>query len=107
MEENNQNVGQPVNQNVNVGGNSNTTENTTNGYAITSLVLGCVGLVGWVVAIIGYIVGALAIVFGCISKKSRKSSMSTVGIVMGSITLVLSLLNSIAGIFLALAVMPY
>lgn len=101
-EEKNQEVISNVDNNENSNRSENTKNETTNGYAVASLVLGCIGLVGWLLPIIGYIVGILAIVFGCISKKSRKNSMSTIGIVMAVVTLILSATNSILGVLMTL-----
>lgn len=101
MEEKNQDV-ISQNNNENLDSNKNSQKTATNGYAVASLVLGCIGLIGWLLPIIGYIVGILAIVFGCISKKSNKNSMSTIGIVMAVVTLILSATNSILGVLMTL-----
>lgn len=70
--------------------------------AIAGLVLGIIGLIGWCCPIIGFILGALAITFGVQGRSSENAGMATVGIVLGIITLVLSLINAIAGVMLQL-----
>jgi len=60
------------------------------GKAIAALVLGIVGLVAWLIPIIGFIFGVLAVIFGSISTKASKG-MAIAGIIMGSITILLSL----------------
>ena len=68
--------------------------------ATAALVLGIIGLVAWLIPIIGYPVTIVGLVLGIKSVKSEKRGMAIAGIVMSSIGLVLSLVNSIAGVIL-------
>ena len=70
------------------------------GMAITSLVLGLVGLIGWLFPCCGYPITILGLIFGIIGIKKGGKTMATVGIVLSSVTLVLTILNSIAGVYL-------
>ncbi|MBR3575257.1 MAG: hypothetical protein IKN97_08850 [Lachnospiraceae bacterium] len=68
--------------------------------ATAALVLGIISLVAWLIPIIGYPVTIVGLVLGIKSVKSEKRGMAIAGIVMSSIGLVLSLVNSIAGVIL-------
>ena len=68
--------------------------------ATAALVLGIISLATWLIPIIGYPVTIVGLVLGIKSVKSEKRGMAIAGIVMSSIGLVLSLVNSIAGVIL-------
>lgn len=68
--------------------------------ATAALVLGIIGLIAWLLPIIGYPVTIVGLVLGIKSVKSEKRGMAIAGIVMSSIGLVLSLVNSILGVIL-------
>ena len=68
--------------------------------ATAALVLGIIGLIAWLLPIIGYPVTIVGLVLGIKSVKSEKRGMAIAGIVMSSIGLVLSLVNSILGVVL-------
>ncbi len=62
------------------------------GKAIASLVLGILGIVAWIYPPVGLIIGILSIVFGTMTVKSNKKAFAIAGIVLGSITIIISLL---------------
>ena len=65
--------------------------------AVASLILGLVSIVTWLFPIAGYITTILAIVFATKGRHSEKKGMATAGLVLGTIFLVVTLLNSILG----------
>ncbi|WP_296727192.1 DUF4190 domain-containing protein [Ruminococcus sp.] len=72
------------------------------GKAIASLVLGLCNLLGWCLPIIGIPCGIVGLVMGIKGLKSSKKGMAIAGIVLSSITLAISLLNSVLGVIGAL-----
>lgn len=66
------------------------------GMSIASMVLGIVGFIAWCLPIAGYPVTIVGIVLG-------GKGMAIAGIIMCTITLVLTLINSILGAFLSVA----
>lgn len=70
------------------------------GMSIASMVLGIVGLVAWCIPLFGYPVSILAIIFGVIGKKKGARGMAIAGIIMGAISLVITIINSILGAIL-------
>ncbi len=73
-----------------------------NKFAVAALVLGIVSILTWLFPIAGYITTIIAIVLGVKGRKSEKRGMATAGMVLGIIFLVITLLNSILGVLLAL-----
>jgi len=65
------------------------------GYGITALVLGIVGVAlgWWIVPFLGFISSILAIVFGALGIKSRTRGMAIAGLVLGIVTIVLSIVG--------------
>lgn len=59
--------------------------------AIAALVLGVLGLIGWLIPIIGLVLGVLALIFGTTSLSSSKRKLAIAGIVLGVITIGLSI----------------
>lgn len=62
------------------------------GKAIASFVLGIIGLIAWLIPLFGIIFGVLAMIFGTMSTKSPHRKLAITGIVLASITLLLSLM---------------
>ena len=77
-------------------------EKNNNSLAVVALVLGIVSIITWLFPIAGYITTIIAIVLGVKGRKSEKRGMATAGMVLGIIFLVITLLNSILGVILAL-----
>lgn len=74
------------------------------GFAIAALVLGIVGLLAWCLPILGYPVAIVGIIMGILGlKKTSMKGMCIAGIVMSGICLVASLVNSIAGVMMAVS----
>lgn len=78
-----------------------------NRFAVAALVLGIVSILTWLFPIAGYITTIIAIVLGVKGRKSEKRGMATAGMVLGIIFLVITLLNSILGVFLAFKALQY
>lgn len=73
-----------------------------NKFAVAALVLGIVSILTWLFPIAGYITTIIAIVLGVKGRKSEKHGMATAGMVLGIIFLVITFINSILGVLLAL-----
>ena len=73
------------------------------GMSIASMVLGIVGFIAWCLPIAGYPVTIIGIVLGVKGMKKGGKGMAIAGIIMCSITLVLTLINSILGAALSVA----
>ncbi len=69
------------------------------GFGIAAFVLGIVGLLAWIIPIIGLPVGVIALVLGIIGLKKNSRGMSITGIILGSICLVLTIINSAMGAY--------
>ncbi len=79
--------------------------NNRNTAAIVALILGLVGIVAWLLPFLGYPVTIIAIVFGVKGRKMMENrGMATAGFVLGIVFLVLTLINSIAGVILNMAI---
>jgi hypothetical protein len=59
--------------------------------AIAAFVLGVIGLIGWIIPIVGLTLGILALIFGTMTTKSSRRKLAISGVVLGSITIFLSL----------------
>lgn len=64
--------------------------------AVASFVLGILGCIGWLIPIVGTIMGIVAILLGAKSQKSRHKSLSTIGIILGTLVTLTSLFFWIA-----------
>ena len=76
------------------------------GMSIASMVLGIVGFIAWCLPIAGYPVTIVGIVLGVKGMKKGGKGMAIAGIIMCTITLVLTLINSILGASLSVADYP-
>jgi hypothetical protein len=83
--------------NVNMGYGS---EN--DGKAVGALVCGILACIFWCLPIAGIPLSIVAITLGNKGKESNKAGMGKAGLIMGCIGLGLSLLNSVAGVFMRL-----
>lgn len=72
-------------------------QNSAKGFAIASMVLGIVGFVAWCLPIVGFPVTITGLVLGIIAIRKGTKGMAVAGVVMCSITLVITLINSVAG----------
>lgn len=70
------------------------------GMSIASMVLGICGFLAWCLPIFGYPVSIVGLVLGILGIKKGGRSMAIAGIIMCSITLALTLGNSILGVIL-------
>ncbi|MDR0347405.1 MAG: DUF2510 domain-containing protein [Coriobacteriales bacterium] len=78
------------------------------GSAVTSLICGIIGIIGAVlIALAGYVLGIVAIVMGMKGRTSAKGNLATVGIVLGIISLVIALINSVLGVLLSMGNLPF
>ncbi len=71
------------------------------GMSIASLVLGCVGILAWCLPLLGYPVTIAGIVLGIIGMKKGGKTLAIIGIILSAIFLIATLINSIAGVMLA------
>lgn len=69
--------------------------------AITSLVLGILNLCGWIIPICGGLFGVLGVIFGILGLKSTQRGLAIAGIVLSALTLLLTIVLTIAGFSLA------
>lgn len=70
------------------------------GFAIASLVVGILNLCGWLLPICGFPLGVVAVVLGLLGIKSSQRTLAIAGIVLGGLTVLLAIINAIAGILL-------
>lgn len=74
--------------------------NKADGKSIASFVLGIVGIIAWILPLFGYPVTIVGLVLGCIARKDKKNGFNLAGIILSSITLALTLGNSILGVIM-------
>lgn len=74
----------------------------SSGLAITSLVLGIVGLLLWLCPLIGLPVTVLGIIFGSVGINSAGRGMAIAGLVMSIIGLILTIINAFFGFVMAI-----
>lgn len=67
------------------------------GMSIASMVLGIVGFIAWCLPIAGYPVTIVGLILGIKGMKKGGRGMAIAGIIMCSITLLLTLINSVLG----------
>ncbi len=70
------------------------------GLSITSMILGLIGLIAWLLPLVGYPVIIPGLILGIIGKNQGGRTYAITGIILCSITLVLTLINSGLGIYL-------
>lgn len=70
------------------------------GLAIASLVVGIINLCGWLLPICGFPLGIVAIVLGVLGLPSSQRTLAIAGIVLGGLTILLAIINAIAGVLL-------
>jgi hypothetical protein len=68
--------------------------------AITALVIGCVNILSWCIPLCGCPCGIAGIVFGAIGLKSNKKGFAIAGIILSAISILFTLGNAIAGIWM-------
>ncbi|AXF57164.1 hypothetical protein [Salicibibacter kimchii] len=67
------------------------------GMAIAAFVLGLVNLIFWFIPLFGFPIGIVAIILGALSLKAANRWAAITGIVVGAITLILTIINAILG----------
>lgn len=77
------------------------------GLSIASMVLGICGFLAWCLPLVGFPVSITGLVLGIIGMKKGGKGMAITGIITSAITLVLTLINSILGVFLTTTVQLY
>lgn len=83
--------------------NENQPQQPARGLSIASLVLGLVGFIACCLPLIGYPVTITGLVLGIVAKTKGAGGMAIAGIVLSIITLVLTLINSFAGVLIQLS----
>jgi len=71
--------------------------------AILSLVLGILGLCGWIVPLCGAPIALAAIVLGILGIGSEGKAMAIIGLVMGGLSLVATVVNMAIGAHMAMS----
>ncbi|MEI6532206.1 MAG: DUF4190 domain-containing protein [Candidatus Roizmanbacteria bacterium] len=71
-----------------------------NGKATTSLVLGIIGIIAWLLPILGLPITIVGLIFGIKGTKSLKHGIATAGIVLSIIGLVLTIANASIGAYM-------
>lgn len=79
-------------------GNPNGMQHSGSGKATASMVLGFVSIITWLLPIIGLPTTIIGLVLGIKGLKSNRRGQAIAGIVLSSIFLGLTLLNSIMGV---------
>ena len=74
--------------------------NKHNGKATTSLVLGIISMVTWLLPLVGYPVSIIGLVMGFYGIKSEKKSKGTAGLILSIIGLVICVANSAIGAYM-------
>ena len=80
--------------------NDNQPQGPAKGLSIASLVLGIAGFVACCLPLVGYPVTITGLVLGIVAKSKGAGGMAIAGIVLSIITLVLTLINSFAGVLI-------
>ncbi len=77
------------------------------GQSIASLVLGICSFIAWLIPLFGYPVSIVGIVMGAMAMKKGGKKMAIAGIICSSIGLLITLINSIAGVIMMMGMMNY
>ena len=77
------------------------------GQSIASLVLGICSFIAWLIPLFGYPVSIVGIVMGAMGMKKGGKKMAIAGIICSSIGLLITLINSIAGVIMMMGMMNY
>ena len=73
------------------------------GFSLTSMILGIAGFLAWCIPLVGFPVCITGLILGIIGIKKGGKGMAIAGIIMCSITLLLTLGNSILGAIIAVS----
>ena len=73
------------------------------GLSLTSMILGIAGFLAWCIPLLGFPVCITGLILGIIGIKKGGKGMAIAGIIMCSITLLLTLGNSILGAIIAVS----
>lgn len=82
---------------------NNPPQHPRRGFAIASMVLGIVGFIAWCLPLVGYPVTIVGLVLGIMALVKGKNGMAIAGVIMCSITLLLTLVNSFLGAIIGLS----
>lgn len=74
-----------------------TAKKPNTGASITSMVLGIVSMLAWIIPLLGFPCSATGLVLGIMSKAKKVGGTATAGIVLSSIGLFFTIINSILG----------
>ena len=73
------------------------------GLSLTSMILGIAGFLAWCIPLVGFPVCITGLILGIIGIKKGGRGMAIAGIIMCSITLLLTIGNSVLGAMIALS----
>ncbi|MEM0913916.1 MAG: hypothetical protein AAGK09_04825 [Planctomycetota bacterium] len=71
------------------------------GKAIASLVLGCIGMLGWCIPLVGLPITIVGLILGILDLKSSKRGIAIAGVILNAIGLGLSIINAAIGAYLS------
>lgn len=71
------------------------------GMSITSLILGIIGLLAWFFPVCGFPTTIVGLIFGILGLKSSKRKLAIAGLVLSSIGLLVTIINSALGAYFA------
>ena len=74
--------------------------NETKGFSIASMVLGIVGFLAWCIPLFGYPVCITGLILGIVGLNKGGKGMAIAGIIMCSITLLFTVINSAIGAYM-------
>ena len=77
-------------------------EDKNNTKALVGMILGLVSIIAWILPLIGYPVTICGIIFSAMGLKAEKKTQAIVGIILSIIFFLVTLLNSILGVILAM-----
>lgn len=69
------------------------------GFATTSFVLGLIGIIAWIIPLFGFPITIIGLIFGIKGSKSTRKGLANAGIVLSTITLMLTITNSVIGVY--------
>lgn len=70
------------------------------GQALTSLILGLISIIAWIIPILGLPASIVGLVMGIIGRKSSRRGMAIAGIILSSIFIIVSIANAALGAYL-------
>lgn len=70
------------------------------GFSIASMVLGILGFIAWCIPLIGFPVTIVGLILGILGIKKGGKTMAIAGIIMCTLTLIFTIINSALGAYM-------